>query len=140
MLKPKGKRNTFTPLTDIEKYKELVNYAIHKQVRFGFDSCSAPKFLESIKDNENFEQYETSAESCESTLFSLYCNVEGEFFPCSFTEGEKGWERGISYNDVLDFNDIWYNDRIISFRNKLLNTTKNSEFKNCRQCPMFKLD
>jgi len=140
MLKPKGNRNTFTPLKDPLKYRQLVEYAIERNVRFGFDSCSAPKFLESVKNDINFDKYEMSAESCESTLFSLYCNVDGEFFPCSFTEGEKGWESGISYKNVKSFNDIWYNDRIISFRNKLLETTTKCEFKNCRLCPIFDIN
>lgn len=139
-LKPKGNRNTLTPLTDINKYTELINYAIDRNIRFGFDSCSAPKFLATIKDNEQFKEYEAMSESCESTLFSLYCNVDGEFFPCSFTEGEEGWGSGINYKDVLEFKDIWYNSKMMLFRNRLLDTTKSSEFKNCRNCPIFKLD
>ena len=81
------------------------------------------------------------AEPCESGLFSIYCNVHGEIFPCSFTEDEINWEDGLDVNKCNDFlRDIWFNSRIIEWRNNLINTTKdcNCNFKdNCRSCPVF---
>ena len=44
----------------------------------------------------DFEKLKTFAEPCESTLFSSYIDVNGDFYPCSFAENTKGWETGIS--------------------------------------------
>jgi hypothetical protein len=73
------------------------------------------------------------AEGCESFgRFSVYINVEGGCFPCSFCEGEPGWEEGI---DVLssDFmRDIWNGTKFEEGRMRLY--TKGGE------CPVFMLD
>ena len=128
-LKPKGRtiKNFYTALPQ-EKFKELVEFALSNKIGIGFDSCSAPKFLNSVKDDKDYKRYETIAEPCESTLFSSYFNVEGKFFPCSFTEGTDGWEEGIDIisDENSDFlKDLWYNERTKEFRN---NTIK------CREC------
>lgn len=124
MLKPKGKRNDFQQISE-EHYRNIVNKALENYINFGFDSCSANSFNKVT--NNKFKTY---SESCESTLFSSYFNVDGKFFPCSFCEGENGWEEGLEIkNNFLE--DIWYNERVIEFRNKLL--------KGCRNCPMFKI-
>lgn len=124
MLKPKGDRNDFKQIS-AEHYKEVVNKALQCGISFGFDSCSANSFNK-VTDNK----FKTFSEPCESTLFSAYFNVDGKFFPCSFCEGEKGWEQGLELKE--DFlKDIWYNEKTIEFRKNLL--------KGCRNCPMFKI-
>jgi len=137
-LKPKGKRNRLTILNDVDKYRSLVDYCIEKNIRFGFDSCSAPMFLRSVKDRPNFKMFDMMAESCESSCFSSYINTEGRYFHCSFTEGEDGWE-GIDVVNCNDFlADIWYGPETLKFRNSLL--TQHHEISpSCRECPVFKL-
>ncbi|MHA1989293.1 MAG: radical SAM protein, partial [Promethearchaeota archaeon] len=91
-LKKKGRaKNRYTQLSQ-EKFNELVNFALSNNVAIGFDSCSAFKFLRSVG---NDSKYETYIEPCESSLFSSYFNVKGDFYPCSFMEGEENWEDGI---------------------------------------------
>lgn len=132
MLKPRGDRNKLRPLQDLGKYKKLVEFAFENNVRLGFDSCSAHMFLKAVKDNPNFTQFKMAADPCESTCFSIYVNVDGKVFPCSFCDGEKDWENGIDlkvYNNMLD---VWNSEKIVNWRKKLL--------KNGRKCPMFNLD
>ena len=130
--KPKGNGvGKFNQLT-IEQYKEILEYAQEKRVGLGFDSCSAPLYLEAIKDDKDFNTKSLYAEPCESAIFSSYINCKGEFYACSFCEGEGMWKEGLNVLECNDFvEDIWNNDKTEKFRKALLG--------NCRNCPMFNL-
>ena len=57
-------------------------------------------------------------------------NAYGEYFPCSFAEGTKGWETGIDVINCKDFvQDVWYHPRTCNFRELLL--------MNRRHCPIY---
>lgn len=130
-LKQKGRGQGFTILNQSD-FKEIVHNALNKNIPIGFDSCSCHKFLDSIKGIKNYDKYEMLSEPCESGLFSAYINVDAEFYPCSFTEGTKGWETGIPVDTCDDFlEDVWYNKRTIDFRKNLIN--------NKRKCPIFEV-
>jgi MoaA/NifB/PqqE/SkfB family radical SAM enzyme len=130
-LKPKGKRNVFTPIKSLAKYKALVDYAFLNKARIGFDSCSASSFLKTIEDRVDYKQIAQMVEPCESTLFSYYINVDGVGYPCSFTEGEDGF-KGINVLRCKDFvKGVWYNKETVKFRAR--------NCKNCRQCQAFDL-
>jgi len=139
LLKPKGKRNTLTAITSLEAYRDLFKYALNKGVQFGMDSCSGPNLLKATEGLGLFDPI--SVEPCESTLFSLYINVDGDVFPCSFTEGQPGWEQGISVVDKEDFMDVWYDIRLRQWRDKLLASSTaclTCQFRaGCRSCPEF---
>jgi len=131
-MKPKGERNKFNCLKDSDKYKQIINLAFKEGVKIGFDSCSAPKFLEAVKDNKNYKQLEQLTEPCESLLFSIYLNCKGEVTPCSFAEGE---EDSINMLEIKDFfKEVWYNNKVIKWRERLLNTEKCNI---CRKCPIY---
>lgn len=135
--KPKGaNKDSFHSVLDVSMYRRLIEHCEKHGVRYGFDSCSAPIFSQSIKGRPDEEIMESLAESCESTLFSIYINSRGSFFPCSFTEDEKGWEDGLDVANCDNFlEDIWYNDRTVAWRKGLLATTKDGH----RHCPTFDL-
>lgn len=135
ILKPKGKRNHFSKISE-EKYNQLVKYAMDNKIPVGFDSCSAPRFLNAIKNDPDFKKYESLSEPCESYLFSMYINVEGKTVPCSFLEDIPGYTSldVLSCNDFIK--DIWFHDSVKEFRKKLIATSKNNGL-NCRQCPEF---
>jgi MoaA/NifB/PqqE/SkfB family radical SAM enzyme len=137
-LKPKGSRNTHNIIKDVKKYKDLIEHANDRNVQIGMDSCSAKMYLMAMKQHPNFHKFSEMVESCESTLFSSYINVNGDFFPCSFTEDEAGWETGVSVVEAEDFiKDVWYNERVIGFRNKNIGTTDTSVCGDCRSCVTF---
>lgn len=134
LLKPKGVRNTYTQIKSLNKYKKLIDYAFDKKVKMGFDSCSASAFTECVKNRNNFKELEQVCESCESTLFSFYINVDGLGFPCSFTEDIY---KGINILKVNNFiSEVWNNSEIKKFRNNLI---KNKDCNNCRICQVFDL-
>jgi MoaA/NifB/PqqE/SkfB family radical SAM enzyme len=135
-LKQKNKGIKFRNVTQ-SQFTNLMNYALEKKVKIGFDSCSAPLFLNAIKNDINYEHYLTNAEPCESNLFSIYVNVKGQHFPCSFLEEEQGIDLTIPN---LELNDFWFHKYTINWRTKLLQTaTNNPCHKNCRQCPVYNI-
>jgi MoaA/NifB/PqqE/SkfB family radical SAM enzyme len=129
-LKKKGRGEKFTPLTQ-EQFKSLVDLAFKLKVPFGFDSCSCNKFIESIKDRENFKELCVSAEPCESSAFSSYIDVDGKFHPCSFTGEDKSFGEGLDVVKCKSFNDIWKDPKTIEFRNNLI--------KCGRSCPIYEV-
>ena len=136
-VKPKGRaKNTHHPLTKAQ-YKKLVKTAITSGVTFGFDSCSAPKFEAAIKMMEMSPNLKEgmieSSESCESSLFSSYINVYGEYWHCSFSEEEPN-QNFVDVTQVKDFiAQVWYSPAVVEFRNKSIASTKNG----CRNCTVF---
>lgn len=132
--KPKGRNiNKFHSVLNVEKYKKLTEYCSKKEIGYGFDSCSAPMFSETLGNTPNDEMLETFSEPCESGLFSSYINCFGKFFPCSFGEGVE-WmsDEGIDVLCCDNFlEDVWYHPRLITWREKLM--------KNNRNCPVYDL-
>lgn len=131
-IKERGRAsNGFKPLTD-DEFSCLIKYCLDNNIKFGFDSCSAPKFENFIlndSSDETISQLIKYSESCESSLFSSYVNVHGEYWNCSFTEGNKKY-KPINVLEIDDFySDLWYSNKINKFRNDLLN--------NKRECPIF---
>jgi radical SAM protein with 4Fe4S-binding SPASM domain len=136
LLKPKGGRNRMHSITSIDAYKRLLEYAQSKGVQVGMDSCSAPMALKSLP-----ESCIESIEPCESTLFSIYVNVSGQVFPCSFTEGTPDWETGIDLVQAENFlKDVWQNPRLAAWREGLLKSSTCGDCsvqKHCRSCPVY---
>ena len=132
-LKKKGRaiQNNYTSVTN-EQFKSLVEYCLKNDINFGFDSCSAVKFDNSIVGLENEKQLLQISERCESSLFSAYINVEGKYSPCSFCEGCQNWEEGLQITSETDFSkDVWFNPKTVEFRNSLL--------KRNRECPIYEV-
>ena len=133
-LKQKGRGAGFSPLEQ-DKFTEIVDTCLSYGVNFGFDSCSAIKFMVAIKGHENEKQMIDLTEPCESTKFSAYINVDGVFFPCSFVEGVGEWEEGLDVITCTDFlKDVWYSRKTINFRNACTDC-----FNNGISCQVFNI-
>jgi len=132
LMKPKGSRNRTTQLRNLDMYKNLITRAMTMDVPIGFDSCSAPSFLKVIQDNPDKKLLEMICEPCESYCFSLYINVNGEVFPCSFCDEEPGHNPIKIQNTENFLRDVWESPQAESFRNKLM--------ANERKCPVFDLE
>lgn len=137
LLKPKGDRNRLHGISSDAQYKAVIEHARSKDVAIGMDSCSAPMVLRNVE-----ERVIPSIEPCESTLFSIYVNVKGEVYPCSFTEGTAGWEHGIDLTVPSNHPyGWWHGDRLVQFRKKLLDSssgcTSCNVQKHCRSCPVY---
>lgn len=131
-LKKKGRGTNYHTLGQKE-YNYLVKRCLDSEISFGFDSCSAPKFLESVKDHPKYVDFLEKSEPCESSLFSIYVNVDGELLPCSFMGGEWNKPQSLLKNDFMS---IWQSEELNKFRNDLLLTEDNNI---CRICPKFEV-
>lgn len=133
-LKQKGRGINRKRLSQ-DKFNELVKFARDNNISIGFDTCSAKKAYEAF----NNEDIKSSICKCESSLFSSYINYKGEYFPCSFTEGTQGWEKGLNVlecNSPQDFiNKIWNHPRTETFRNRLLEEVYNGS----KSCPIYSI-
>ncbi len=69
-LKQKGRGKKYEAVTQ-EQYHELVTRCFNEGIRFGMDSCSAPAFLEAVKDSKNYDLYFQSVEDCRE--YSIQC-------------------------------------------------------------------
>jgi hypothetical protein len=122
----RAKNGAFNRVSD-HKFKLLVNWALNEKIGIGFDSCSANRLLEAVKDHKDFEIIEQLSEPCESKLFSYYVNTEGKGFPCSFCEALEQSDNILECNDFI--NDIWNSKQTEEWRTKLL--------KKNRSCPHY---
>jgi len=126
-LKKKGRaeKGDFTPLSQ-EKFNNLVNLALMKEINFGFDSCSAHKFMKAIENHPKQKEMIDYCEPCESGIFSMYANVDGKYFPCSFSEDLTEGYDIVSYENFID--EVWNKD---SWRDRLLD--------NKRECLVYSI-
>lgn len=131
-LKKKGRGEPYNIVSQ-DEFARIVNYSLDNNVRIGFDSCSAHKFIKSIAGHEKFQYFNVLTEPCESALFSMYINVDGRFSPCSFIDKTEGWEDGgIDISKVNDFVvDVWNNERVLEWRKSLLSKDRN--------CPVYSI-
>jgi radical SAM protein with 4Fe4S-binding SPASM domain len=139
-LKERGRGITMHSLRSAEKYKRLVEKAFNLGVNIGFDSCSCNTFLKAMEDSPNYEQLYQMAEPCESTLFSIYVDVEGKVWPCSFMENEE--YDPVDLLEIEDFlKDCWHSEEVNKFRKNLLATAEceGCLIKGVRECPKYNL-
>lgn len=138
-LKPKGKRNTWRTIKDVQSYKDLIEYAWSKNVGVGFDSCSQPLFLAAMKNHPNFAQFSQMAEGCESNRFSGYANVDGIYSHCSFTEGLSHWG-SVDLKTIIDFDkEVWNSPEVKKFRSCLTCQDNKHIGNEVYLCPVYKM-
>lgn len=132
MLKPKGRGKVLGQLKDRVRYKALVEFALERNLRIGFDSCSVPSFLSVTEGHPNYAMLKQSTDRCESGLFSLYIDVKGRAWPCSFGQDRSDLEP-INVLEVESFErDVWLGPELTRWRKRLTG--------NCRSCPLFDID
>ena len=129
-FKDKGETHCFSPIT-LPSYKDVIAHCDNADIAYGFDSCSAHTYLKAIEDSPNYEQMAQHVEPCESGLFSIYINVFGYMYACSFCEGVGEWEKGINVLDYGSVEEIWNSAKVSEWRNSLL--ARN------RTCPFYKI-
>ena len=136
-VKPKGRAVDGWNTLRTSQYQELIQFCFDHNLAIGFDSCSAPKFEEAIKQMDLPDPLKKRmiecSEGCESSAFSGYINVHVEYWHCSFSENEVH-QQCVDVASAENFlRDIWYSPAVEEFRTKLLN----SEIDGCRRCTVF---
>jgi hypothetical protein len=134
-LKTKGRGEIGFRQLSKEEFTELTNLCLESNTPFGFDSCGAHKFLNAIEGFEESKRkaLEMSVEPCESSLFSIYIDTFGKFYPCSFSPNTDVWgDTGIDVVSCNDFiKDVWFHERTKAFRKTLLDGNRN--------CPIYRI-
>lgn len=134
-VKQKGRaKDHFHPLST-PRFNELIDFCSNKNIPYGFDSCSAAKYIDWVNCRIHNEKLKrsliTKAESCESSLFSTYINVKGETWNCSFCENEPDVEK-VNLLGVKDYlKEVWYSKQVVNFRDKVLKTTNTEGTRKC---------
>lgn len=127
-----------------DQFKALVDFCLQENIRFGFDSCSGSMFMKSVVTRPNATELIQYVDNCESSLMSFYLNVDGVAYPCSFLEGIGVWEEGIDVTKVDNFfKEVWYNDKIVQYRDRLINSSKScacSFSGQCRSCMEYDIN
>lgn len=145
-LKQKGRGKAFRKMDD-EVYKKVIFFLQDNHISYGSDSCGANRLMASLKeyykDKENGEeQYKRvlgCISPCESLMESIYINVNGEVFPCSFMEGEDNWKEGIDLKNDKCRNfttQVWNHPRVLEWRQNALRCIN---CNGCNQCPHYEI-
>lgn len=127
-LKNKGRGKQLKRITQ-KQFDVLIKKCIDNEIKFGADSCSGKKMISSLT-TLNKENLIPMITGCESLKLSLYINAKGEAYPCSFCEGEQGYEEGIDMLKINDISDVWYHEKTKKFREKVTGTCH-------AECPVF---
>lgn len=141
-LKKKGRGVGFHTLSQ-EKFNNLVKIAKENNISLGFDSCSSLKAYRAFSDTPEVRKYIIP---CEAGIESSYINVDGEYYPCSFCEGEISdnldWRTGIPVTDCVDSDDfltkVWFNQKTGLFKSVITHSCNYND-EHCRSCPMFEV-
>jgi len=131
-LKPK-ERGQNLDILPVSEYIKLVNFCLENNVRFGFDSCSAPRFDKAVGisnlDEAKKKMLLSCSERCESGLFSAYVDCTGKYWHCSFGEGMEV-AYGIDLTKIKDFTkEVWLSKPMTTWREKLFSLN--------RECPLY---
>jgi MoaA/NifB/PqqE/SkfB family radical SAM enzyme len=135
LLKPKGRGTQIQQLRDMKRYRDLIDYALDKKLKIGFDSCGCSAFLKAVKDRPEFETLKTVAEPCESTRMSIYIDVKGRVFPCSFCEGTEKPLYLLKSDNFLE--EIWKGEQFRNFRIRL---QESKDELGSERCPVYNLE
>lgn len=125
-LKQKGRGKAFSKMDD-EVYRKVIFFLQDNNIPYGSDSCGANRLMSSLKEyykdkekgEEQYKRVLNCIEPCEATKFSIFVNVKGEVFPCSFMEKEHGWEKGIDLTNEKYKNytaQVWNHPRLLEWR------------------------
>lgn len=131
-IKPRGRAANMDCVVTSDMYREIITYCLDNNISFGFDSCSA-KAVEKVLCEIGKSELTNCCESCESSRLSAYINVNGEYWNCSFCEGNS--DVMATPINVLNFErafDWWNLPPVLACR-----YPKTSA---CESCPWYKLD
>lgn len=135
--KPKG-RGTYLNKVSKEDYQDLVDFCLGAHIPFGFDSCGSANFLRAAEPDQ-VEFFNKFVESCESTRFSIYIDVDGNAWPCSFCPDAEGIEP-TNLLTTEKFSEVWNGEQFNTFRQRLEEKKCCVSGAECYQCPVFDVE
>lgn len=127
-IKPVGRAGNMNCQIHLDTYKKIMTYCMENDIGFGFDSCSAKTAIRVLNDMGRGD-LTSSCEPCESSKFSSYINVLGEYWNCSFCE-RSDFFKPINVLNIKNFDELWNNEQLVNIR----------DMKYDRSCPVYDLD
>ena len=131
-LKNVGRAKNLDPYLPVETYERILQTAAEKGISVGFDSCGCELAAQAMK-KLKLDYMLPSLEKCESSRFSCYVNVFGQFYNCSFCEQDKANHDPMLPYGYSSFVDFWNSPEVGQLRNPA------GGWK-CPSCPFFDLD
>lgn len=130
-IKPVGRASNLDCVIPKEYYKEIVDFCLTNNIKFGFDSCGA-KAVEDVLVEAGHADLTDCIESCESSRLSSYFNWKREYWSCSFCENNHKIMDAIDPFKFKDFPSFWNSDEVkrLRFPAKMA----------CKSCPWYCLD
>lgn len=129
-IKPVGRASLMdTTITDDELDK-VISFCEENNISYGFDSCSAHNVIKLYEKTNRLKNIDF-CEPCESSRFSSYINVHGQYWHCSFCENNPNY-KPLNVFDYDDFHSLWMSKELESFRNP--------KIKMSNSCQLYDLD
>lgn len=152
LYKPKGTKYSLTPIRDFGVFKRIVDYIQNNNIPLGMDSCSAPLYLKYLEEQNvaksDLEEKLVTIEPCESGLFSMYINVNGDPFPCSFTESALWFKPmyNLQHKDIT-IEKVWNSAMFRNWRDEMEKARVGCKgigmgctmAEHCRRCPSYRV-
>ena len=130
-IKPVGRASQTACVIPKDYYREIVDFCLKNNIKFGFDSCGAKAVEEVLVETGN-QKLVDCIESCESSRLSSYFNWKREYWSCSFCENNHSIMNAIDPFAFEDFSSFWNCDEV-----KKLRFPKEMA---CKSCPWYCLD
>ena len=130
-IKPVGRASKLDCVIPKDYYREIVDFCLKNNIKFGFDSCGAKAVEEVLVETGN-QKLVDCIESGESSRLSSYFNWKREYWSCSFCENNHSIMNAIDPFAFEDFSSFWNCDEV-----KKLRFPKEMA---CKSCPWYCLD
>lgn len=107
--KPVGRASNLDCSLSMDNLAHAIDRCQEVGVSCGFDSCSCG-MVEDLLRQRGMDRLSVYTEPCESSRFSSYVNVHGQYSHCSFCEHLPGFPAVDLLADGFDFHRFWIQD------------------------------
>lgn len=113
-IKPVGRASFLNTDLTYDEFDKVITFCEDNGIGYGFDSCSAKNVIDVFKRKGKLNSIHY-CEPCESSKFSSYINVDGQYWHCSFCENNKKY-KSVNVLDYDSFFDVWNSQEVNEFR------------------------
>ena len=130
-MKPVGRAAALDCSIPLDMYRQIVDFCLKNNVRFGFDSCGAKRVADILVETGRTDLL-SCIETCESSRFSSYFNWKREYWNCSFCENNSKIMAAIDPFSYGNFQAFWNSSEVSAVRFP--------KSRACASCPWYSLD
>lgn len=130
-MKNVGRATSLDPHIPDEMYEQAVKFCLENDIKFGFDSCGCHR-VEDVLEKMGRLDLVPAIEPCESSRFSGYWNVKGQYYNCSFCE-QLPEHYPVDMSKFKIFTEFWNSAELAKLRFP-------KDGWKCKSCPFMLLD